>query len=642
MEYARIRLGCIGNNTTVDFAVNELVKYLKLMDEEVAIDVLHADTADSGSNVLWVGIDKRFFGVLPKVENKEFDDAIAISVKENVGFITGTNPRSVLIAAYRFLRELGCRWVRPGKEGERIPRKHIGNVCMEVCESASYRYRGVCIEGACLYENVFDLVEYLPKVSMNTYFLQGMKPDMFFTRWYGHEYNPYLEEESFTKEDGQGMILGIEAEMKRRGLLNHRGGHGWTWKVFDRARHIYAVKDGQPLPEALNTWVAEIDGQRKVHSIHDDATNLCYSNKKVRNAALDEIVSYCRQNPQADSVHIWLADMPNNHCECPACRKKRPSDWYVLLLNELDERLNAEGIKTKIVFLLYFDLLWAPVMETLKNKERFTLMFAPSTREYGTNYGAFTEFEDEIPEYERNKLVMPRSLAQNLAHLRSWQAHFTGDSFAYEYHLMWPHLGDIGYEKCARNLYDDIKDLKKIGLNGFINPMYQRCFFPSGLPFYIMAETLWNDQCDYAKVADDYYKSAFGEAGERVHTYLNALSELSLLYDQPWVGDSKAPYGPFFKDYGRLEETVLNFREVIRQNLKNDVYARNWELLEIHGSFVLLLGAVAKLREERKDAQAYEAYHQMCDFLYKNEIKLRKSFDMFEISVLERKIFKQK
>ena len=27
------------------------------------------------------------------------------------GVITGSNPRSVLIAAYRFLREVGCCWI---------------------------------------------------------------------------------------------------------------------------------------------------------------------------------------------------------------------------------------------------------------------------------------------------------------------------------------------------------------------------------------------------------------------------------------------------------------------------------------------------------------------------------------------------
>ena len=48
----------------------------------------------------------------------EFDDAIAVDVQEARGTIAGANPRSVLLGVYRFLTEVGCRWVRPGAEGE--------------------------------------------------------------------------------------------------------------------------------------------------------------------------------------------------------------------------------------------------------------------------------------------------------------------------------------------------------------------------------------------------------------------------------------------------------------------------------------------------------------------------------------------
>jgi hypothetical protein len=48
-----------------------------------------------------------------------------------------------------------------------------------------------------------------------------------------------------------------------------------------------------------------------------------------------------------------------------------PSDFYVMLLNELDEELTKRGIKTKIVFVAYLDLLWAPQKVKLKNRTVF-------------------------------------------------------------------------------------------------------------------------------------------------------------------------------------------------------------------------------------------------------------------------------
>ncbi len=83
-------------------------------------------------------------------------------------------------------------------------------------------------------------------------------------------------------------------------------------------------------------------------------------------------------------LHVWLSDGWNNRCECDGCAVKRPSDWYVDLLNELDEQLDAAGIDTKIVFLAYADLLWAPEKSRLRNAERFILMFAPLTRTWRT------------------------------------------------------------------------------------------------------------------------------------------------------------------------------------------------------------------------------------------------------------------
>ncbi len=64
------------------------------------------------------------------------------------GFIAGTNERSVLIGIYHYLAEAGRRWVRHCVGGEFIPIKDIYDVSVKICERASYRHRGICIEGA--------------------------------------------------------------------------------------------------------------------------------------------------------------------------------------------------------------------------------------------------------------------------------------------------------------------------------------------------------------------------------------------------------------------------------------------------------------------------------------------------------------
>lgn len=110
-------------------------------------------------------------------------------------------------------------------------------------------------------------------------------------------------------------------------------------------------------------------------------------------------------------------------------------DFYVLLLNELDAALTERGLSTRIVFLIYQDLLWPPLEERLENQERFILMFAPISRTYSRELR--WSKEAEVPPYVRNKLSFPRSAEANVAFLDAWREVFAGDSFDFDYHLMY-------------------------------------------------------------------------------------------------------------------------------------------------------------------------------------------------------------
>ncbi|MGC4431388.1 DUF4838 domain-containing protein, partial [Streptococcus suis] len=129
------------------------------------------------------------------------------------------------------------------------------------------------------------------------------------------------------------------------------------------------------------------------------------------------------------------------------CKEEIPSDQYVRILNQLDRKLSEEGLNTKICFLLYHELLFAPKHEVLENPERFTMMFAPITRTFEMSY-ADVDYENNVPlpnEYTRNNIVLPNSLEENLSYLFSWQKVFNGDSFVYDNRLGRAQYGDIGY-----------------------------------------------------------------------------------------------------------------------------------------------------------------------------------------------------
>src|SRR5438477_193048 len=83
----------------------------------------------------------------------------------------------------------------PGPDGESLPRVDLAASAVRVAEAASYRHRGICIEGAVSYEHVRDVVDWMPKVGLNAYFVQFREGYTFFERWYAHRGNPLLPPE---------------------------------------------------------------------------------------------------------------------------------------------------------------------------------------------------------------------------------------------------------------------------------------------------------------------------------------------------------------------------------------------------------------------------------------------------------------
>ena len=76
------------------------------------------------------------------------------------------------------------------------------------------------------------------------------------------------------------------------------------------------------------------------------------------------IADYAENHENVTYLHVWLADGYRNHCECENCKKKRPSDFYMMIMNELDAELESRNLDTRIVFIAYVDTMYPPVEVT--------------------------------------------------------------------------------------------------------------------------------------------------------------------------------------------------------------------------------------------------------------------------------------
>lgn len=515
----------IGKAEPIVFAAQELARILEKTGSPRP-SIIEKSRYEPEHEGLWLGRYDEFSSIRPLSEEYGlFDDELYISTSGAQGIIAGVNNRSVLLAVYRYVKALGCRFVSFGPQGEYLPKITLSDTSVVLQERPSYRHRGVCIEGAVTEENIIDMVDILPKLGMNSYYIQFREAYTFFDRAYRNLGNPLLETDSpLPVEQARASMRKIVLEMQKRGLLYHGVGHGWTCEPFGVPGLAWEEWAGELDEETLQNF-ALINGKRGLWEGIPLNTNACYSNPEVRRKMVDDIIDYMQQHPEVDLLHVWLADGTNNQCECGECTKHLPSALYVQLLNELDMRMSACGIDSKIVFLIYVDLLWSPKDFALKDPDRFLIMFAPITRSYRSSFRVPDKLPS-IPEYSRNKNIMPQDVALNIAFLKAWQEIFPGSGFDYDYHFMWAHLRDPGQLRISQILSEDIRHLMDLRLDGFISCQVSRAAFPNMLGITVLGEMLWNRDTDYTELCEDYFKAAYGTGWELALAHLRHISEL--------------------------------------------------------------------------------------------------------------------
>ncbi|MCX7704775.1 MAG: DUF4838 domain-containing protein [bacterium] len=560
-------------------------------------------------------------------------DSFSIKPCDGKYIIEGSNSRSVLFGVYRFLYELGFRWIRPGNRGEIIPKISKIRKDISIREKASYKYRTLCIEGAASVKHIIDLIDWAAKHYMNGYFIQFEYGTHFFKRWYSHSDNPYMKPEKFDVEDAKVAVEIIAKEAKKRGMRLEKIGHGWTCKAlgiegegWDESQNAMEM-----IPEEKKQWLAMIDGKRQLFRNVPLNTNLCYSNPAVRSAIADAIVDYAEKHPEVDAIHFWLADGSNNNCECDECHKQRVSDFYVKILNELDEKLSAKGIRTRIVFLIYVDLLWPPENEKIKNQDRFIIMFAPITRSYIQSF-ANTKPEQGIRPYIKNKLEFPKNAADNVLYLEKWQEMFKGEGVDFDYHLIWACYYDLNHFTLGRVLHKDIQYLKNMKLDGFISCQNQRNSFPTNFLMDVMVKTLWNKNMSFNRIVDESFSDAFGKRdAKNVVKFLKEMSELEKPFFEPVFipepDESRIKKG--IENIEKMKGVCASFSSFVKKKarMEKGAIGWSWKYLDFYLQMLeILLPAYKSYLNRSPDCE--KNFERVFEFVRKNEKIIHPALDV--------------
>lgn len=618
-------------NHVIDYAAEELKKYLRMMMPEAGeIEIILDPRGQVGFRL---GLLEDF-GLPNGAEDPLLDDILHIDTTPEGGILAGSNPRSVLFSVYRFLRENGCRWLYPGIDGDYVPVKDVEGV--QYRKAADHRFRGFCNEGSDSQTSMLEAIEYYAKLELNVFMLEWFISNGYYNRYYSHLHNT---ENRIPENVSDRQILQwkrqCEAEISKRGLMLHDVGHGWTCVPFGLPGNNSVDNDFSSLQitEQQRSVMAMIGGKRGLFNKAPIFTNVCMSRPDVRSAMVRAVADYAQSHRNVDYLHVWLSDGVKNHCECDECRKMIPSDWYLTIMNEIDAELTARDLDTRIVFIAYTDTMFAPRQIRIENPRRFSLLYAPISRSYTESVTTLEGLPPAAP-YRRNDWDTPTSVREGFAHLEAWRETWKGPVFSFEYHFWRHQYLDPGGVVLARRLWEDVRSLQVMGVDGYLENGSPRSAFPNGLPFYVYAATLMDREVDFEALKADYFAHIYGPDWKTADELLTAVSA---------AFDFKYMEGESSKDLSRshyydpervpLLETLFDLagkeRALAGEHLDQPTRPRtvSWRLLLRHAEYVESWARIMIEKARGNDEKASALAKAFCGEFGRYELEIERYYD---------------
>lgn len=639
----------------MDYAASELKKYLVTLSRGKH-DPAVVDSADE-SDVIVLGLLSELGLDASDVEDAALDDVVDVSISGGRGYIAGSNERSVLFGVYRYAASLGVRYLRPGPEGDYIPKADIEHGEYHYRKKADHPIRGEIVEGSVSYEHCRDTALFLPKLGMNAYMIEGHVPYLYMHKWYGHVGNTRFRRKGQVTDYemlADYMEL-LKRDVKKTGLQLHTLGHAWMFEALGMLDVDERDERAQLRPEH-EKYVALVGGKRALHEGSSFYTNFCYSNDEGRAILVRAVVDYAKNNPHVDYVHLWLADSINNWCECENCRDLEPSDHYVKLLNEVDAALTAQGLDTRIFMILYVETVRPPVKLRLANPSRFTIVTAIG--EMNARGYFKEECNEPLPPFVLNR-YKDFSPAQRLRCHDEWKAMHGGmRSAIFEYRFYTDHYADLSYMQISREVHRDMKTLENVDFQGVMSDKTHRNYLPTALPMIMMGETLFDKNADFERITNDYFEGAFGKDGTLVRAYLEKLSELlspdafristAIDTDTQGVGETTV-VARCWRDNpevaaraAQIPAHVDAFIGVIEDNLSLATCTpvmESWLYLRYHAEIVRRFAALLLCGAKGDLEGAKQAYFEVEQYISENELAFHRVFDgLLYLRYLRRKL----
>ncbi len=457
-----------------------------------------------------IGRDQR----IPHYGRVDFDDIrdqIHIFALTNTLYITGSNGRSVLYAVYAALRALGFAWPFPGDARAIIPRFLTAAAFdRPIRKTAVLHYRGWAVEGCFDQTELHDFIAWLARHNYNRVLFQYADLRTFFRRK-----QKDLDLATITRWSQTAAW-----EVKRRGMLLHRGGHGLLPKALGIDSYGWGSHVGAA-PPSVATDTAQLRGERKLFRNSPAFTHLCLSQPSVVKRLEQVVLDYVQANDDIDVLDLWLADGINNWCECDGCKPHQPADLYLPVVNRIAGALKTTHPHLQVEFICYISVIDPPKMP-YQMAGNTTLLFAPWGRsfEHGWSEKTPTKAPYFQPQTRCHFTRFPTN-AEYAQRFCDWKEKFPYIPGAlFEYYLSpypWRMHSPLSL---IRVMYEDLQWMRAHDAHGIMSCQTPKSFFPDGLVIYCQSQWLWNPNRDFATTIAEYLAQVYpGEENQALSMY---------------------------------------------------------------------------------------------------------------------------
>ena len=269
--------------------------------------------------------------------------------------LRGDGLRGLLYAVYDLLETLGCRWVAPGPDGERLPRhERVTLPAVGLADRPALAGRGIVIGHDHFLTEAESWIAWAARSRLNTIFIHtiGRGPAVGACR---------LSSWRSRRRDLLPSIV-------ERGMDLELGGHHLSDLV---PRQFFRNS-----PELFR-----FDGTR-----HTPDRNFCPSHPKTQAILKANGVAFFTAYPEAHVYHLWPDDLlGGGWCACPLCAGLSAADQALLAANTLAEALAELRPDARVSYLAYHDTESTP--QVLAPHPQVELIFAPRPRSYAHGIG---------------------------------------------------------------------------------------------------------------------------------------------------------------------------------------------------------------------------------------------------------------